>query len=233
MHGGFAAISTFHFGNPDFTNSDPTLMRWRGQLPFVALQDAHGPEPWWFADMTEGFRTLFLATAPTWEGWLNALRNNRVVAVRHDAVSGGKTWMHGMPEVIEVVKKQWREWQWWDNPAIQRPMVSIVAVTSRDAFEVGRPEKGVAIRVRCAWNNTTQGLPKMPLTELVRLRVAREDVQPEHVVRRRENGAVEDDYHIYNWPDPPPGNYFATARVRHLVTKEESSRLVEFTVPAL
>ncbi len=40
---GFAAISTYHFGNPDFTNSDPMLMRYRGQLPFVALQDAHGP----------------------------------------------------------------------------------------------------------------------------------------------------------------------------------------------
>ena len=54
--------------------------------------------------MTEGFRTLFLATKPTWDGWLEALANNWVVAVRHDAVSGGKTWMHGMPEVIEVVK---------------------------------------------------------------------------------------------------------------------------------
>jgi hypothetical protein len=60
--GGYAAISTYHFGTPDFTNSEPFLHRWRGKIPFVALQDAHGPEPWWFADMTTGFRTLFLAT---------------------------------------------------------------------------------------------------------------------------------------------------------------------------
>ena len=72
--GGFAAISTFHFGNPDFTNSEPFLARYRCQIPFVALQDAHGDEPWWFADMTTGFRTLFLAREPTWEGWLEALR---------------------------------------------------------------------------------------------------------------------------------------------------------------
>ena len=94
---GYAAISTFHFGNPDFTNSEPFLKRYRGQIPFVALQDAHGPEPWWFADMTTGFRTLFLAKQATWDGWLEALRINWVVAVRHDAVSGGKTWMHGGP----------------------------------------------------------------------------------------------------------------------------------------
>src|SRR5262249_24700552 len=58
--GGYAAISTFHFGNPDFTNTEPFLCRYRGRIPFVALQDAHGEEPWWFADMTTGFRTLFL-----------------------------------------------------------------------------------------------------------------------------------------------------------------------------
>jgi hypothetical protein len=28
--GGFAAISTFHFGNPDFQNTEPFLNRWRG-----------------------------------------------------------------------------------------------------------------------------------------------------------------------------------------------------------
>jgi hypothetical protein len=228
--GGFAAISTFHFGNPDFTNSQPFLMRYRGQLPFVSLQDAHGPEPWWFADMTEGFRTLFLARKPTWEGWLEALKNNWVVAVRHDAVSGGQTWMHGMPEVIEVVQQQWRSWQWWDNPAIKRPLVSVVAIKPEDEFEVGRPERGVAIRVRCAWQNTTQGLPKKPMTELVKLMVARKQVQPEHVIRRRSNEAMEDDYYIYNWPDAPAGKYTASATVRNIATGEEIWRPIEFVV---
>src|SRR4029079_10686018 len=219
--GGFAAISTFHFGNPDFTNSQPFLMRYRGQLPFVALQDAHGGEPWWFADMTEGFRTLFLARNPTWEGWLEALKNNWVVAVRHDAVSGGQTWMHGMPEVIEVVQNQWRSWQWWDNPAIKRPLVSIVAIKPGDEFEVGRPERGVAIRIRCAWQNTTQGLPKKPLVELVKVMVAGKQVEPEHVNRRRPNNAIEDDYYLYHWPDAPTRKYTASATVRSIATGEE------------
>jgi hypothetical protein len=230
LRGGYSAISTYHFGNPDFTNTEPFLMRYRGQIPFVALQDAHGVEPWWFADMTEGFRTLFLATKPTWEGWLQALRNNWVVAVRHDSVSSGETWMHGMPEVIDEVKRQWRQWQWWDNPGINRPLVSIVALRPADEFEVGRPEKGIAIRVRCAWENTTQGLPKKPITELVKLLVAGKEVTPDHVIRRRPNDAMEDDYYLYEWPDPPAGTHRATATVRKMGTREESWRHVEFTV---
>ena len=52
-------------------------------------------------------------------------------------------------------------------PAIQRPLVSIVAIKAGDPFEVAKPEKGVTIRVRCAWENTTQGQPKKPIAELV------------------------------------------------------------------
>ena len=93
--------------------------------------------------MTTGFRTVFLATEPTWEGWLKALERNWVVAIRHDAVSGFKTWMHGgAPEVIEFVRRHESDWRWWDNPDIQRPLVSIVAVTPTDQFEAARPMKG-------------------------------------------------------------------------------------------
>ena len=105
QRGGYAAISTFHFGNPDFTNSEPFLQNYRGQIPFIGLQDAHGNEPWWFADMTTGFRTVFLGREANWENWLTALRENWIVAIRHDAVSGGKTWMHsGKDEVLNFVK---------------------------------------------------------------------------------------------------------------------------------
>src|ERR1043166_8713268 len=90
QRGGYAAISTFHFGNPDFANTEPFLQRYRGKIPFIALQDAHGKEPWWFADMTSGFRTLFLAAEPTWEGWLKALENNWVVPVRSEERRVGK-----------------------------------------------------------------------------------------------------------------------------------------------
>ncbi len=230
--GGYAAISTFHFGNPDFANSESWLNHYRGQIPFIGLQDAHGPEPWWFADMTTGFRTLFLARAATWDEWLTALKHNWVVAVRHDAVSGQKTWTHGgSPAVVEFVRRREADWRWWDNPAIQRPLVSIVAVKAGDRFEAAAPKEGVTIRVRCAWENTTQGQPKKPLTELVSLTVDGKDVTPTLVAKKAATGRVfEDHHHHYHIAEPAAGRHTARAVVRSVETKAESSRAVEFDV---
>lgn len=230
QRGGYAAISTFHFGNPDFTNSEPFLHRWRGQIPYVALQDAHGAEPWWFADMTTGFRTLFLGTAPTWENWLNALEKNWVVAVRHDAASGFQTWMHsGSDAVRAFVREREKDWRWWDNPAIRRPLVSIVPVWPGDIFEVARPAQGVTLRVRGAWENNPQGLLKQPLAELVRLTVDGKEVAPTLVTIKAPRGALlADHYHHFHIADPAPGKHQATAVVRELATKTEVSRTIEF-----
>lgn len=230
--GGFAAISTFHFGNPDFTNSEPFLYRYRGRLPFLALQDAHGDEPWWFADMTTGFRTLFLAREPTWDGWLDALRNDRVVAVRHDTVSRSKTWMHGgSREVLEFVRQRSREWSWWDNPEIRRPLVSIVVLSPADEFEVARPETGLALRVRCAWENTTQGMPRAPIAELVRVLVDGTAVSPRLVTRKRAAGSgLADHYHLVPLTDLAPGRHLARAVARVLATGDEVNQEVVFQV---
>ncbi|MSU50250.1 MAG: prenyltransferase, partial [Opitutus sp.] len=199
--GGFAAISTYHFGNPDFMNTEPFLNRWRGRIPFIGLQDAHGPEPWWFADQTTGFRTLFLATEPTWAGWLNALKQNWTVAVRRDVWTKGKTWMHsGSDAVLELVRARERDWRWWDNPAIVRPLVSIVPLTAADEFEAGRPASGIKLRVRCAWENTPQGLLKAPISELVKLTIDGREVTPALESRKRPNGLFEEHYHHVSLP---------------------------------
>ena len=229
--GGYAAISTYHFGNPDFTNSEPFLHRWRGRIPFVALQDAHGAEPWWFADMTTGFRTLFLATEPTWDGWLDALKNNWVVPVRHDQWSGGKTWMHaGSREVGDFVREREGDWRWWDNPGIRRPLVSIVVVRPEDEFEAARVDKGVSLRIRCAWENTPQGLLKQPITEFVKLIVDGQELAPSLVAKRRPNGLFDDHYHHARLPALKPGPHLAHVVTRVIATKEELSRALNFSV---
>ena len=230
--GGYAALSTFHFGNPDFTLSEPFLHRWRGQIPYIALQDSHGPEPWWFSDMTTGFRTLFLATAPTWDGWLKALEQNWVVAVRHDAWSKSKTWRHGgSREVLEFVRQRERDWRWWDNPEIQRPLVSLVALGPETPFEVARPAVGLALRVRCAWENTAQGLLKQPITELIRLTVDGQDVSPVLTATKALRGALlADHYYQFHWAQPEPGQHRASAVVRVVETKAEVSRTIQFTL---
>lgn len=213
--GGFAAISTFHFGNPDFTNTEPFLQRWRGKIPFVGLQDAHGKEPWWWADMTEGFRTLFLATEPTWDAWLNALKRDWVVAVRHDEISRGETWMHGgSDEVLARVRAHEAEWRWWDNPQVRRPLASLVALRPGDEFEAGRPDSGVAVRLRCAWRNTPQGFPRERLAELVSMQVDGREIQPRLVESPRPKGpGISDSYHLH---PVPAGARAATAVVREI-----------------
>jgi prenyltransferase beta subunit len=229
--GGFSAISTFHFGNPDFMNTEPFLQRWRGKIPYIGLQDAHGTEPWWFSDMTGGYRTLFLATEPTWDAWLTALRQNWVVAVRHDDVSKQKTWMHsGSDEVRDLVRDREGEWRWWDNPAMARPLVSLVAIKPEDEHEVAKPAKGVALRVRCAWKNTAQGMPQTPLSEFVKLTVDGKDVVPSLVERKRPNGTgLADHYHLLALPDVPPGNHTATVVAKVLATGREVTSTVQFT----
>jgi hypothetical protein len=229
---GYAAISTFHFGNPDFTNSEPFLNRYRGQIPFIALQDAHGHEAWWLADMLTGFRTVFLAREPSWEGWLEALSRNWVAAIRHDAVSRFETWMHGSgDEVDPFILDHSLDWQWWKNPEVKRPMVSIVPVQPDDRFEVARPEIGVTLRVRCAWENTAHGRPKTPITELVALNLDGKRIHPEPVELQptswRDPG---DNYHHYHLAKPSSGLHKVTAVVRRVGDDKRLERTIEFRV---
>lgn len=231
QRGGYAAISTFHFGNPNFTNSEPFLMHYWQQIPYIALQDAHGEESWWWLDQLEGFRTLFLAREPTWQGWLTALKNNWVVAVRHDRVSGGRTWMHGgPPEVLEFIRRREPQWRWWDNRAFQSPVVSLVIVRPEDKWEVARPERGVTIRVRCRWDCTTQGLPKTPRVELTSLAVDGVEVTPVLTAPKAKTGAYQDYYQSYHIAEPAPGKHTATAAVRTLATQAQSSQTITFTI---
>lgn len=228
--GGFAAISTFHFGNPDFTNTEPFLQRWRGQIPWIALHDAHGVEPWWWSDLTTGYRTLFLGTEPTWEAWLEALQRNWTAAVRHDTVSRGETWMHaGLDEVADFVSAREAEWRWWgEPPAVRRPLGSLVVVRPEDEFEAGRPSTGVALRVRCAWH-AVQNTPHHELATLVSLIVDGQRVEPTFIEQpqpRAPKGA--DRYHLLNLPNPGPGAHSAIATVREIATGREEQHTVQF-----
>jgi prenyltransferase beta subunit len=228
--GGYAAVSTFHFGNPDFTNSEPFLKRYRGRLAFVALQDAHGAEPWWFSDMTAGFRTLFLAKEPTWDEWLAAMRNDWVISVRRDAVTDYQLRMHGgSDDALDFVRRYESQWRWWDNAEIARPMLSLVALRPGDEFEAGRPESGVALRIRCAWTNTTQGQPKSPLVELVGLSVDGQQVMPERVELRAGRGSgISDVFHRWADTNPAAGPRLARAVGRIRETGVEIVRELRF-----
>lgn len=211
-------------------NSEPFLNRWRGRIPFVALQDAHGSEPWYFADFTTGFRTLFLATEPTWEGWLEALDRNWTVPVRRDPLSRGQTWMHsGSDEVLEFVKAREAEWRWWDNPHCGRTLVSIVPVRPNDEFEAGQPESGVNIRVRCAWQSSYAGMLQKPLAELVRLEVDGRQVSPLLVERKRTKTQSGEHAYYHALVSEGAGvEHRVTAVVREIATQRETTQTIRF-----
>ena len=86
------------------------------------------------------------------------------------------------------------------------------------------------LRVRCAWENTAQGLPKMPLAELVKLSVDGREVTPTLVAAKRSNGQLGDHYHLWPMDTGTPGRHAATAVVRVLATGEEVTRSIEFPV---
>ena len=180
--------------------------------------------------MTTGFRTLFLGRDPSWEAWLEALEKNRVAAVRHDALSGFKTWIHAANnEVLQIIKQRELSWRWWDNPDIGRPLVSVVALNPGDLFEMGRPAEGINVRIRCAWENTALGRPKQPISELLGVKVDGREVKPELVRPRPPNGiGYVDYYHLVRLPKLSPGQHRAVAEVRVLETGATVTRDCEF-----
>ncbi|HWR54593.1 MAG TPA: prenyltransferase/squalene oxidase repeat-containing protein [Bryobacteraceae bacterium] len=228
--GTYGAVSSFHFGNENFLNTQPFLMRYQDVLPFVALQDAHARESWWWADQLAGFRTVFLAREPSWQGWVEALRENRVMAIRHDAVCGFATHVAGgTAEVRRRVLDAESEWRWWGKPdEILRPHVSLVALRPGDPFEAGTPESGVALRVRLRHGNTTMGFPKEPQAELLRLAVDGVDVMPRLIEPKNNRGVVLDRYHVHSILSPEPGRHTADARVREIAGGREIAVSVPF-----
>jgi hypothetical protein len=131
--------------------------------------------------------------------------------------------------VLEFVRQRETEWRWWDNPPIQRPLVSLLALTAEDQFEAGRPEQGVTLRVRCAWECAAQGQLKKPLAELVKLTLDGAEVSPKLVTRNGgRGGALVDRYHEYHL-EPAPGKHSATAIIRVVETGGQASRTIEFS----
>jgi len=232
--GGYAAISTFHFGCWNMAYTLPFVFRYRHVIPLVALQDAHGIEPWWWADQLAGFRTVFLASEPTFAAWLDALRQQRVVAVRHDAVTQFRTRMLGGGSCVQdFLRAREAEWKWWgDRPEdIKRPGLSLSAVTPEDRFEVARPEKGVAVCVRTWWQCGNLANLKQPVVELQELRIDGQAVAPMLVEKKNDKKQVVDRYHRFDIAAPAPGKHTVTATGRRLDTNDRCSCTLEFGQP--
>lgn len=215
--GGFAAISTIHFGQ-NFSFWLPWLHQYRYQLPFIALQDAHGTQSWWWVNELAAFRTLFLGKTGSYEELMQALKNNWVVAVRHDSVSDYKTRMLGGAAGVQSYFHSMQDtWKWWKEEAtgLNIPWAAITVITKKDSFEVARPENGVNIRVRCWWNSIRQAL-KEPVVTLEALKIDNVVVKPEYVELKDKRGGLTDSYYLYSVQKPLSGKHVIEATLKNV-----------------
>ena len=142
--------------------------------------------------------------------------------------------MHrGSQEVIVFVRAHEQDWRRWDHPDIRRPLISLVGLTPEAEFEAGRPDRGVALRVRCAWDTTPQGVLLRPLAEFVKLTVDGTAVTAVLVEKKRPNReALDDQYHCVQLTALSPVGHAATATVRELTTGRDRTQTIEFVAEA-
>lgn len=231
-NGGYLAISTVHFGQ-NFSFAQPHLHQYRYQLPFITLQDAHGTESWWWAKELINHRTLFLAKEPTYNALITALKNNWVVAVRHDSISNNQTRMlGGTEETRQFINAKQNTWQWWKNETEEtnHPWAAVTVLLPSDTFDVARPDKGVNIRIRCWWAGSRQVLAK-PLVELEELKVDGKVVKSELIIKKAKNGDLADSYYLYQLQNLNPGNHIVETKLRRLDNMTVRTMTTKFTLP--
>lgn len=219
--GSYSAISGFHFGIGDFLEYEPFLMSWEDRLSMIGLQDAHGGESWWWAGQLEGFRTLYLAHAPTWEGFVQAMDRKWMLAVRRDASTQFALQWTGAPtEVRDYIAARKDEWSWWGANEQKRkcPLAMLTVLRPGMKFEEGTPQQGIAVRVRLRFAtgaNPTKGILTQAETELVSMRVDGELVAPRSVIK------AHDRYLIYEIPSGEPKRVVIV--VRDLTSKNQQT----------
>ena len=115
------------------------------------------------------------------------------------------------------------DWKWWSTSnTLIRPQVAITIISSDDRFETGKPDKGVAIRVRCRWNSMRQTL-KSPAIVLEKLVVDGKTVNTEENVIKSRRGVISDAYFIYQWGQPANGIHQIEATVKDVRTNVSRS----------
>lgn len=227
-NGGYLSISTIHFGQ-NFLFWLPYLNQYRYQLPFVSLQDAHGTESWWWSGELVSYRNLFLAKEPTYKEMVVALKNNWVVAVRHDSISDYKTRMlGGTTDARQFIISRENTWKWWKDGTneMNHPWAAITVVTPSDTFEVARPEKGVNIRIRCWWDGV-RNVIKRPLIQLDQLSIDHIIIKPENIKKVERRGI--DGYYLYSTAELSEGEHLIEVKLRHLKTDAVRKTTLRFT----
>lgn len=214
---GYIAISTVHF-EQNFLFWAPYLYQYRYQMPFIALQDFHGEESWWWGNDLVSYRNLFLAKEPTYESMVEAVKAHRIVTVRHDALTRYRTRiLGGAAGVQDYILSRKDEWKWWDDETqeLNHPWAAITILKPGDVFEEAKPEMGVNIRIRCWWKGIKETLTK-PAVDLVRLKINGKDVESEYFEKKNRHDRLSEAYYLYKWPDVTKGEHTIEATLKRI-----------------
>ena len=110
-----------------------------------------------------------------------------------------------------------------------RPLVTPAILRPGDLFETGCPDQGVALRLHCWWECTTQGLPRRQLIELLRVSLDDTRLEAKAVEIRNGRGALADQYYLAQLPRLSPGKHTVSLTLRRLETGKEVSQVLEVT----
>jgi len=132
----------------------PWTERYWRVLPMIYSADAHY-DLWQTRHKYETDRTLFIARNNTWEGFLDAVRANRIVRVFLDGREGVNVIMVGRPLAVKYVRDRMEEWAWWleERSYLELYAHVITAENSRDADfrspydDFALPQGGMLARV--------------------------------------------------------------------------------------
>lgn len=230
-NGGYTAMATHHF-DQNFAFWLPYLFDYKDRLPMVCLQDGHGTESWWWGDDLLKERTLFIASEPSYEALIAAMKKNHVVSVKHDSVTANKTRMMGGTDAArKFIAAAQQQWKWWNDKGVNKdhPWAAVTVVTPGSLFETEEPGAGIVVRVRC-WYKTRQQAILAPVTELVQLKINGKEVATGLLKKENQRKQLQDVYHVYKSGSLSKGTHTAEALVRKISTGETRIIKTEFYV---
>ncbi|MGC4231921.1 MAG: terpene cyclase/mutase family protein [Niabella sp.] len=220
-NGGYTAMATHHF-DQNFAFWLPYLFDYRDRLPMVCLQDGHGTESWWWGDDLLKERTLFIASEPTYEGMIAAMKKNHIVSVKHDSITSNKVRMMGGTDAArKFIMAAQQQWKWWNDTGENKdhPWAAVTILKPGDLFETGTSSEGIVVRVRC-WYKTRQQTILQPVTELVQLKIDGKTVTTTFLKKENQRKQLQDIYHTYKAGQLSKGTHTIEVLVRKISTGE-------------
>lgn len=117
---GYSALVAVDAAGRDAVRQNPDLERWIGRLPFVPAGPVHGNLDEWFNDPVQ-VRVLFWAKGFRLADFIAAARDGLSVCVIRNPDSAQGVIYYGRPDLVDILKLRFNDWQWWKSKPAPEP----------------------------------------------------------------------------------------------------------------